>query len=126
MPTDLGDLRIDLDSSSALATRNKSGTRVVALWNHARPGESGTLRVITLKFKGGAPMKHASIWRVDGEHGDAHLAYEKMGSPRYPSQSQIATLRKAARVPAAEIRDLHHGELTLTVPPHGLAVIEVR
>jgi xylan 1,4-beta-xylosidase len=122
----LGDERIDLDSTSALATRKNSGARVVALWNYAPPGEPGALRVITVRFKGGAPAKHASIWRVDGEHGDAHLAYEKMGSPRYPSQSQIATLRKAVQLPVAEIRDLHHGELTLAVPPHGLAVIEVK
>ncbi len=122
----LGDERIDLDSSSALATRKRDGTRVVALWNYAPPGEPGALRVVTLKFKGGAPAKHASIWRVDDEHGDVHLAYEKMGSPRYPTPAQIAILRKAAQIPAPEIRDLHNGELMVSLPPHGLAVIEVK
>ncbi|MFZ1916858.1 MAG: cellulase family glycosylhydrolase [Terriglobales bacterium] len=122
----LGDERIALDSTSALATRKKDGTWVIALWNYVPPGEPGALRVITLKFQGSAPTKRASIWRVDGEHGDVHPAYEKMGSPRYPSQSQIAILRKAAQLPAAEIRNLRNGELTLPLPPHGLAVIEVK
>ncbi len=97
---------------------------MVAVWNYAPPGEAGPSRTITLQFKGG-PAKHASISRVDGEHGDVHPAYEKMGSPRYPTPDQIAVLRKAASLPAPENRDLQNGELTLTLPSHGLAVIEV-
>jgi len=121
----LGDERISLDSPFALATRKKDGTLVVALWNYAAPEETGAPRTVTLKFKGG-PAKRASISRVDGEHGDMHSVYEKMGSPRYPSQAQIAAMRKAAQLPAREIRNLKNGELTLTLPPHGLAVIDVK
>jgi hypothetical protein len=35
-------------------------------------------------------------------------------------------LRKAAELPAAEVRDLRDGELTVTLPADGLAVIEVK
>jgi hypothetical protein len=49
-----------------------------------------------------------------------------MGSPHYPTQAQIATLRKAAQLPAPDSQTLHNGELTLTLPSYGLAVIEVR
>ncbi|MGB9236961.1 MAG: glycosyl hydrolase family 39 [Terriglobales bacterium] len=122
----LGEERLALDSTSALATRKKDGTRVVAVWNSGPAGKPGVLRVITLKFKGGPPVTHASILRVDEEHGNAHLAYEKMGSPHDPSQSQIAALRKAAQLPAAEIRSVHNSELTIILPLPGLAVIEVK
>ncbi len=66
------------------------------------------------------------ISRVDGEHGDVHSAYEKMGAPRYPSQKQIRELRQAAELPAAEARQIKHSELILTLPAHGLAVIELK
>jgi xylan 1,4-beta-xylosidase len=123
----LGEERILLNkgSGSALATRRKDGTRVVAVWNYAPPEEAGVPRTVTVQFKGGAAA-HAMIWRVDGEHGDMHHAYEKMGSPRYPTAAQIESLRTAAKLPAPEKKDLHEGVLTLTLPSHGLAVIEVK
>ena len=121
----LGNERIAVDSDSVLATRKPDGTRVIAVWNYAPPGEAGPSRTIRLQFKGG-PAKRASISRVDDAHGDVHPAYEKMGSPRYPTPDQIGALRKAARLPAPETCDLQNGELTLTLPSHGLAVIEVK
>lgn len=126
----LGDERIAVDSQSTLATRRKDGTRVIAVWNYASPGEGGSheagpSKTVTLKFKGHS-AKHALISRVDDDHGDVRSTYEKMGSPRYPTEAQIETLRSAARLPAPENRDVHNGELTLTLPSHGLAVIEVK
>ncbi len=126
----LGDERIAVDSNLVLATRRKDGTRVIAVWNYAPPGEAGvrevaTAKAVVLKFKG-HPVKHATIFRVDGEHGDVRSTYEKMGSPRYPTEAQMETLRSAARLAAPENRDVHNGELTLTLPSYGLAVIEVR
>ncbi len=121
----LGDERIAVDSESAVATRRKDGTRVVAVWNYSAPGETGVPKTITLKFKGG-PARRATISRADAEHGDTQNAYEKMGSPRYPTKTQIEALRKDAQLPAPEIRDLKDGALTLTLPSHGLAVIEVK
>jgi xylan 1,4-beta-xylosidase len=121
----LGNERIPLDSESALATRRKDGTRVVAVWNYSAPGETGAPKTFTVRFKGG-PAAHASISRVNPEHGDVRSVYEKMGSPRYPTETQIDSLRKAARLPAPESRDLKDGVLTLTLPSHGLAVIEVK
>jgi xylan 1,4-beta-xylosidase len=49
-----------------------------------------------------------------------------MGSPPYPTQAQIQQLRKAAELPAPETHDVKNGELTLTLPSYGLAVVEVR
>jgi xylan 1,4-beta-xylosidase len=121
----LGDQRIELDSASALATRRSDGSLVIAIWNYAPPEHAGPPRVITLRFQGTRP-KHARISVVDPGHGDIQAAYEKMGSPRYPTQIQIEQLKKAAELSAPEARDLKNGELTLTLPSYGLALVEVK
>ena len=121
----LGDERLAIDSDTALVTRRKDRSLVVAVWNYAPPGGPGVAKTLTLRFKG-SRARHASISRVDGEHADPHSMYEKMGAPRYPTHAQIAALRKATQLPAPEDRDLRNGELTLTLPAYGLAVIEVK
>ncbi len=121
----LGDQRIALDSESALLTRRDDGTLVLALWNYAPPGEPGSPRTVTLQLKN-TKARHAFISRVDRDHGDFHSAYEKMGSPRYPTQVQIEDLRQATRLPDPENHKLKGDELTLTLPAHGLAVIELK
>ena len=121
----LGDERLALDFDAALVTRRKDGSMVVAVWNYAPPDVAGSPKTITLRFKG-SNVQHASILRVDGEHGDVHSIYEKMGAPRYPTQAQIVSLRQAAQLPAPERRDLRNGELILTLPSYGLAVIELK
>jgi xylan 1,4-beta-xylosidase len=76
-----------------------------------------------LRLQGIHP-KHARISVVDPAHGDIHAAYQKMGSPRYPTQEQIEQLKKAAELPAPEVRALKNGELTLTLPSYGLALVQ--
>jgi hypothetical protein len=49
-----------------------------------------------------------------------------MGSPRYPTRSQIQQLREAAELPAAETHPLENNQLTLTLPTHGLALVELK
>jgi xylan 1,4-beta-xylosidase len=121
----LGDQRIALDSESALLTRRDDGTLILALWNYAPPGEPSSSRTITLQLKN-TKVHHASIARVDRDHGDFHSAYEKLGSPRYPTSVQIQDLRSATELPAPETRKLKGDELTLVLPAHGLAVIELK
>jgi len=121
----LGEERIQVDSDSALLTRRKDGTLVLALWNYAPPEEPGAEKRITLRLNA-KNVKHASISRVDSDHGDFHSAYGKMGFPRYPRPAQIQELRQAADLQAPEAYRIEHGELTLTLPEHGLAVIELK
>jgi len=121
----LGDERLQADSDSVLVTRKKDGTLEVAVWNLVPPEQIGAPRSFTLHFSGGK-LRRASIFRVDREHGDPHPAYEKMGSPQYPTPTQLKQLLRATALPAPEAVDLKDGNLRLTVPAHGLAVIEVR
>jgi xylan 1,4-beta-xylosidase len=121
----LGDERIQINSDFALLTRRKDGTLVLAVWNYAPPEQAGSPRTITLRLKD-AKAKHAYVSRVDAEHGDVHYVYEQMGNPSYPTQKQIQELRHAAELPVPEDRHIDRGELTITLPGHGLAVIELK
>jgi len=121
----LGEERIDLDSDFALLTKRKDGTLVLAVWNYVPPGEASAPRVVTLRLQG-TRATQAFISRVDATHGDFHQTYERIGSPRYPTPSQIAELRKAATLPPAEVQTIRRGAITLTLPEHGLAVVELK
>jgi hypothetical protein len=49
-----------------------------------------------------------------------------MGGPRYPTQKEIQELRRAADLPGPETERVDRGEITITLPSHGLAVIELK
>ena len=118
----LGNQRIALDSDSALLTRRKDGTVVLALWNYALAGQGGA-KTVTLELKN-MKTKRVTISRVDRDHGDFHAAYEKMGAPRYPTVAQIQTLWQAADLAAPETVRVKNGRLSVTLPAQGLALIE--
>jgi xylan 1,4-beta-xylosidase len=121
----LGDQRIAVNSDSALVTKKKDGSLVIAVWNYAPPEHAGTAKTVRLRFQGGH-YEHAAVSVVDPDHGDVHAAYEKMGSPPYPTTAQIQQLRQAAELPPPTQTKLNGGELTLTLPTYGLAVVEVK
>ena len=124
----LGTERIMLDSDSVLATRRQDGAMVIAAWNYASPGETGPARELTLELRGLEARRYASISWLDDEHGSALTAWKAMGKPDFPSREQQRLLREAGRLPAPEVRQLGSGDpglLTLTLPPHGLALIEI-
>jgi xylan 1,4-beta-xylosidase len=121
----LGDRRIAVDSDSILLTRRSDGTLILAAWNYAPPGENGSSKTIKLQFTN-AKIRSALISRLDTDHGDVRPAYEKMGSPRYPTAEEIQQLRKAGELPGPETRKLKHNELTVSLPSHGLALIELK
>jgi xylan 1,4-beta-xylosidase len=121
----LGEQRIAINSDSALLTRKKDGSLVIAVWNYAPPEHVGAAKTVVLHFQGGT-YKHATVLTVEPHQGDVQSTYEHMGSPRYPSQAQIQELKRAANIPPAAQHDLKGGELTLTLPSYGLALVEVR
>jgi xylan 1,4-beta-xylosidase len=122
----LGTERLALDSESALATRAADGSLVIAAWNLVPPDQPGSARAVTLQFRNLGGQRHAYISRVDGDHGDPHPAYEKMGSPVYPTTAQLQKLRDSVSPAPPDQQDLKDGELHLTLPPNGLAVIAIR
>jgi xylan 1,4-beta-xylosidase len=121
----LGDQRLKTDSDSALATRRKDGTLVIAAWNMADPGVPGSPKEVKFQFEH-ARVSKVHVTRLDADHGDVHKAYQAMGSPQYPTREQIEKLRAASRLLAPEVENVKNGSMTLEVPAHGLVLIEVK
>ncbi len=123
----LGDTRLPTQAKDMLVTRRADGTLVFAAWNMAEPpGSSVPEKTITITLAGEAANATASVRRVDGAHGDTLSAWKQMGSPMYPSQLQIASLRKVGTLGAPEPVAVTGGKLTLVIPSSGLAVVEVK
>jgi xylan 1,4-beta-xylosidase len=122
----LGTERLAAAADDVLVTRRKDGTLVIAAWNLVEPGADGAAKSVSLDLRGVASNARATIRRVDGSHGDTLDAWKAEGSPKYPTQSQTAALRKAAELGPPEVKSLHGGRLELTLPPMGLAVVEIR
>src|SRR6516165_5992654 len=120
----LGDERIELESDWALLTRKKDGSLVLAMWNYAPPDQTGTARNVSVRFSG-LKSNHCLIYRVDARHGNVRIAYERMGSPRYPTQRELAQLREAAAIPPPITHPLQSGELNLQIPSDGLVLVTV-
>jgi xylan 1,4-beta-xylosidase len=127
----LGEERLELHADSALATRRADGSLAIALWNYAPPGKSGPAKRFTLTLEGLAPEasgRQAVIFRLDPQHGSALATWEAMGKPAFPSPSQQKILREAGRLPPPELATLPSGStpsLSLTVPSHGLVLVEI-
>jgi xylan 1,4-beta-xylosidase len=122
----LGDRRIPVNSSSALATRRPDGTVVIALWNLFLPEETGLPKEITLRIQGLEGSRRVDLHRLDADHGSLLRTYEQMGKPKYPTPEQVQILRRAAELPSPVQKELNGGVLRLTIPPHGLVILEMR
>jgi xylan 1,4-beta-xylosidase len=122
----LGERRVAVNSQSALATMRPDGTLVVVIWNLFLPEEQGQPKGVSIIIKGQTTPLRVSISRLDATHGSLLSLYDSMGRPTYPSSKQLADLRRVAQLPAPEIKTLTHGKLTLQLPPHGLALIEIK
>jgi xylan 1,4-beta-xylosidase len=121
----LGDERLAAPQNDVLVTRRKDGSLVIALWNLVEPEATGPDKTFALDIKGAAGTQ-ATIRRVDAAHGDTLAAWKQMGSPRYLTEAQIAALKKASEIGPPESASLRGSQLTVTVPPKGLAVVEIR
>ncbi|MGA7524045.1 MAG: glycosyl hydrolase family 39 [Acidobacteriaceae bacterium] len=126
---ELGDERLPAPENEALVTRGKDGAIVIAAWNLVQPGEgpsgeSGPTKTETFELKD-VKGTRAEIRRVDADHGDTLDAWKKMGSPKYPTPSQVEALQKVSEVGPPETVAIRDHRLTVTLPPMGLAVIEI-
>ncbi len=121
----LGNERIMVDSDSVLVTRRSDHSLAIAAWNYSQPAEASTLKTITLRFKGLTGDRTVAVQRLDEDHGSYLTTYDRMGRPQYPTKAQLEELRRTAHLPRPEIQKLRDRELRLTLPAHGLALIEV-
>ncbi len=122
----LGDQRIENGNSNVLVTKAGDGSLVVAVWNLVNPGSTGEAKTVKLQFKGMRPNAKVSVRYVDDEHGNTLGAWERMGRPRYPTQTQAEELREQSRTVAPQNETLTDGTVTLRLSVNSLAVLEVR
>ncbi|MDE3072415.1 MAG: glycosyl hydrolase family 39 [Pseudomonadota bacterium] len=132
----LGDTRLASGSDSALVTRRADGTLVIALWNYAppvgttasyTPGEpAGTPKRFRIDVRHLAAGARATVWRLDETHGNAVALFDRMGRPDSPSREEIARLRAAGKLAAPEQLAVRDGRFEISIPPQGLAVVELR
>ena len=133
----LGTQRIALPSNSALATTTPDGKLVLALWNYAEPigtgptytlphGPAGPARTFALHLDHVPGDAAVSVLRVDFDHGNALKLFDEMGRPAGSlTQAQVRQLKAAGAMAPAEQQRLKDGNLRITVPAQGLAVLEV-
>ena len=133
----LGDRSL-FTTGPALASRTRGGAAVL-VWNLAQaqqpsgiPGASnernvvGSAKRLNVTVRGAHAGQMAAVSYVDLTRGSPYPKWRALGSPRYPSQQQIAQIRAAAELPAPERRPLGTGgTLTLDLPPEGVALIEL-
>jgi xylan 1,4-beta-xylosidase len=120
----LGEQRFTNDAEGTLFTRRNDGSLVLAIWNYADIGGNSTARSVVLKLRH-IEARSASVESLDREHGNVNVAYAQMGSPRYPTQIQLAELRTAAALPVPVERSLDGGMLNLEIPPDGLMLVTI-
>ena len=120
----LGTERYDADSEHALVTRRADGSFVIALWNYVPPGGSGAPITMSLQLRHVA-ARSARVRRLDSENGDVSGAYRSVGSPTYPTPMQLQQLLKASTLPAPQEVPIVDDRLSITLPPDGLATVEV-
>ncbi len=124
---ELGVERLALDSDEALATRTSDGRLAVAVWNYAPPGDEGSPEQITLDLRGLArSQRHVRFQILDRNHGSSLEAWEKMGSPDFPSREQQRELRASAQMgtPVEQPLSARGASVTLDLPGQSLALVE--
>lgn len=122
----LGEQRIANRNRNVLVTKSGDGSLVIAVWNLVNPGSSGAAKTVKLEFQGVNSNAQVAIQRVDESHGNTLGLWQKMGSPRYPTASQLDELRQKSRLGSPDHETLTDGAITLELPVNGLAMLTVK
>ena len=139
----LGDTLVQSDPGPIMATRRSDGGAAILIWNLIPATQGSVANGNPLAATGGSSKSNGqakhfrlklngvqghsiTVSHVNSQVGTAIPKWQQMGSPKYPSQAQIEALRKASDPGPAEDVPIRDHKLTLTLPPMGLAVIEVK
>ena len=89
-----------------LATRSQDGTVDILLWHYHDDDVPGPAAEVHLVLTGLAPglERHARVWRVDRENGNAFTTWQSMGSPESPTLKQVEHMVRAARMTARQVQ----------------------
>ena len=114
--------------ADVLVTRRSDGTLVLAIWNLVEMDQlqNGKARTQTVRFDGVNPNAKVSVFRLDAKHGNTEGVYRAMGSPQYPTRTQVEAINRDGGLKKPESSSLVSRELTLQIPVNGLVVVEVK
>jgi xylan 1,4-beta-xylosidase len=113
------------DSSNVLITRRRDGSLAIAAWNLVDPDKSGAERSVEFEIRGVPPDSQVRLSRADSEHGNTLAAYKRMGSPRYPTQTQVRELNRVAQTTSVQNLRLSKEPIKLRLPVNGVLLLEV-
>jgi xylan 1,4-beta-xylosidase len=121
----LGVERLANPSKDVIITKTKSGDLVIAAWNLVDPGKQGAIRSMTFVFSGLPSSAHATLQRVDSEHGNVLPEYAAMGSPLDPTPLQVAQLNRKTALPAPVPLRFEDNKLDVQLSANALVLIVV-
>lgn len=108
-----------------LATRLTDGKLAILLWHYHDDDVPAPAAEVRLSLTGVHGSLHGKLWRVDETHGNAFGTWRAMGSPRRPSDAQVAALINASRLTPEPV-SVPSGKLELTLPRQGVALLELQ
>ena len=114
-----------------LATRTTDGKLAIFVWHYHDDDVSGPVARVRLHVTGlKAPTVKVTQWRVDADHGNAFTAWQKMGSPQSPNETQYRVLEAASAMqpqawPAPIAVSGDATDLDFTLPRQGVSLLIV-
>jgi xylan 1,4-beta-xylosidase len=128
----LGDRRLPVEGGAGstvemLAVRGKTGLILLA-YNHNINTAEISAEEVSITLKGMPANGSATITRIDNENANPKQKWIDLGSPEYPTRTQLAEMEQASR-PVSQTLASELGEdglsLRFTLPPHGVAAIKI-
>ena len=107
----------------------KSESRIQLLvYLHDVPFSPMKEEILTVEISGLAGFKDAWLKRIDETHGNPRKRWLDMGSPRYLSLDEIRMIIVETAIQIEPVELLPEGDLyklEISIPPHGVAFIEI-
>lgn len=116
----------DLDGTVEMAATRKDGRIDLLVYNHNIPAGEIKEEAVTIRLAQLPAVSSASITRIDAQHVNPKQAWIELGSPAYPTASELEEIAQAAQLTTSELPVTQEGDgcvLQFTLPPHGVAHI---
>ncbi len=121
LPVEIDDAATDV---AVLAGRDGDTVRVLLIHHHDHWWAEGAAEITVHLPVGGA----GRLYRLDAGHANTYRAWERLGRPAWPDADQVEHLRRSGRLqpePVALVPNAGVSTLTVTVPMHGLVLLEI-
>jgi xylan 1,4-beta-xylosidase len=115
------------DTVDAWVVRKEKAVTILAT-NHAMPRHPIHTELTNLLITGAPQPRAVYIQRIDQDHADARQLWETMGEPNYLNAVQVEQLKATSclvKQPQPWKYEQPNIELSLALPPHGVAAITI-